>query len=262
MNDVIVTLGAQAIVNNCVDQPTTNNSSARLFQRYLGPTPGPLGEITGQVPGNTLLQAGVNFAARKRRGIDVNLAYRTNLTDDVRLNTNLIWTHNLQISNFENPALPDFENRVLSELGDPEDEFRWDVDLTYGQFTFGYRMHYIGQMFTSTYENFNALPTACPQATPCTAGQLPPLNLDAIETRQFPAVFYHDLRFEANLNQRVPVLLRRRQRSRHPSAASAFPVPGRPAPPATVALAPPRSTTRSAASSMRASAPASKLRNL
>jgi outer membrane receptor protein involved in Fe transport len=195
VNDVIVTLGAQAIVNNCVDQPDLNNIFCSLFQRYLGPTPGPLGEITGQVQGNTLLQAGVNFAARVRRGIDVNINYRTNLFDNLRLNTSLIWTHSLQISNFENPALPDFENRVLSELGDPEDEFRWDVDLTYGQFTLGYRMHYIGPMFTSLYENFNELDTAC-NGTLC-----PPNNLDAIEIVEFPATFYHDLRFQVDLNR-------------------------------------------------------------
>jgi outer membrane receptor protein involved in Fe transport len=196
VEDVIVSLSAQQIANNCVDQPTTTNVFCGLFQRYLGPTPGPLGEITGQIAGNTLLQAGVNFAARKRRGIDLNLAYRRNLTQDIKINTNLIFTHNLQISNFENPALPDFENRILSELGDPKNEFRWDVDLTYGVFTLGYRMRYIGKMYTSTYENFNELDSAC------TPAGCPPLNLDVIEPRQFPATFYHDLRFEFNINPR------------------------------------------------------------
>lgn len=196
VKDVIVSLGAQAIANNCVDQPTTDNVFCSLFQRYLGATPGPLGEVQGQIQANTLIQAGVNFAARKRRGIDVNAAYRTNLTDTLRLNTNLIWTHNLQISNFENPALPDFENRILSELGDPKDEFRWDVDLTHGPFTFGYRMKYVGKMFTSNYENFKALDTACSSATTC-----PPNNLDIIEPRTFPETFYHDVRLEWDVNR-------------------------------------------------------------
>ena len=201
VNNVIVALTAQQIANNCVDQGDTNNIFCSLFRRYLGAGPGPLGEVTGQVQGNTLLQAGVNFAARVRRGIDFNLAYRFNLMPDVRINTNVIYTHNFQISNFENPAVPNSENRILSELGDPKNEFRWDVDLTYREFTFGYRMHYIGPMFTSAYENFNALPSACAQTTPCTTAQLPPLNLDAIEPRSYPAVFYHDVRFEFNVNR-------------------------------------------------------------
>lgn len=199
VENVIVSLGAQAIVNNCVDQGSLDNIFCTLFQRYLGPTPGPSGEIQGQVRTNSLLQAGVNFAARKRRGVDVNLSYRANVSDSVKLTTNLIWTHNLQISNFENPAVPNFENRILSELGDPQDEFRLDVDLKVSNFTFGYKMRYIGPMFTSAYENFNALPSACPQLTPCTAAQLPPLNLDAFEILKTPAVFYHDVRLEINL---------------------------------------------------------------
>ena len=77
------------------------------------------------------------------------------------------------------------------------DEFRSDVDLTYKEFTFGYRMHYIGKMYTSAYENFNELPSACTSPTTC-----PPFNIDAIEPRQFPSLMYHDIRLEWNLNQK------------------------------------------------------------
>jgi outer membrane receptor protein involved in Fe transport len=196
VKNVIVSLSAQQIANNCVDQPTTNNIFCTLFERYLGTGPGPLGEVTGEIKGNTLIQAGVNFASRQRRGIDVNLNYRTDLTDNVSLNTHLIFTHNLKISNYENPANSKFENRVLSELGDPKNEFRWDVDLSTGPVTVGYRMRYIGKMYTSLYENFNALDSACSSATTC-----PPNNLDAIGVEQFPATFYHDLRLEVNVNK-------------------------------------------------------------
>jgi outer membrane receptor protein involved in Fe transport len=202
VENVIVSLGAQAIANNCVDQPTTDNVFCSLFQRYLGPTPGPLGEITGQIAGNTLIQAGVNFAARKRRGIDVNLAYRANISDDVKFSTNLIYTHNLQVSNFENPALPKFENRVLSELGDPKDEFRLDTELSLGAATLGYRMRYIGKMYTSLYENFQELPSACSTPTVC-----PPNNLDVVSPSEFPEVFYHDLRFAYEINQKFEFYL-------------------------------------------------------
>jgi outer membrane receptor protein involved in Fe transport len=196
VKNVIVSLTAQQIANNCVDQPTTNNVFCTLYERYLGTGPGPLGEATGEIKGNTLVQAGVNFASRQRRGIDVNLNYRTNLTDDIALNTHVIFTHNLKISNYENPANSKFENRVLSELGDPKNEFRWDVDLSTGPVTFGYRMRYIGKMFTSLYENFRPLDSACSTPTNC-----PPNNLDAIGVEQFPATFYHDLRLEVDVNK-------------------------------------------------------------
>ena len=196
VKNVIVSLTAQNIVNNCVDQPTTANVFCSLFTRYLGAGPGPLGEPQGTVLGNSLVSAGVNFASRKRRGIDFNVDYNTRLTDDLKLSTHVIYTHNFQISNFENPALPNFENRILSELGDPQDEFRWDVDLTYRKFTLGYKLRYIGKMYTAAYESFKELPSAC------TAAGCPPLNSDVVEIQQYPAVFYHDIRFEYNLDEK------------------------------------------------------------
>lgn len=197
VKDVIVSLTAQNIVNNCVDQPNLNNVFCGLFQRYLGPTPGPLSEIQGQVLGNTLIQAGVNFAARKRRGIDFNLAYRTNLNDLMKLETRVLWTVNLVNSNFENPAIPTLENRILEELGDPKNEARFDLDLTYNKFKMGYRLRYIGPMYTGAYENFNVLPAACTSPTVC-----PPFNADAAEVVKYPSVFYHDIRFEYNLDEK------------------------------------------------------------
>jgi outer membrane receptor protein involved in Fe transport len=194
VKDVIVSLSAQAIANNCYDAPSLNNPFCPIFTRWRGPGTGPLQEIPGQILGNSLTQAGVNFASLRRRGIDFELAYRTNITDDVRLNTNLIYVHNLETSNFTNPADPEFENRVLGELGDPQDEFRWDTDLTYRNFTFGYRMRYIGEMVVNLYEDFNELPGACRPPAPC-----PPNNLDFADTIEYPETFYHDIRFEWNV---------------------------------------------------------------
>jgi hypothetical protein len=103
-------------------------------------------------------------------------------------------------------------------------------------------MRYIGEMFTSTYENFNELPSACTSPTTC-----PPFNLDAIEPRKFPDVFYHDLRFEWDVNKEfnfyvgVENLL-----DTHPP----FGLPARVTPPLTAAQAPRQSTTRLAAGFM------------
>jgi outer membrane receptor protein involved in Fe transport len=196
VSNVIVSLSAQAIANNCYDQPTLANPFCALFTRIAGPGNDAFNFVPGQIQGNSLLQAGVNFAARRREGIDINANYHGRLGNLASINTNLIYTHNIQISNFENPALPKFENRILSELGDPKNEFRWDTDLTHGPVTFGYRMRYIGPMFTSAFENFNELDSACSGGTP---NICPPLNLDAAEPRKYPATFYHDIRLEWQL---------------------------------------------------------------
>jgi outer membrane receptor protein involved in Fe transport len=192
VKNVIVSLSAQAIVNGCYDQPSLNNPLCGLFTRYRGTTTAANGDEPGQVARNSLLSAGQNFAKRVRRGIDTQIGYRARLAPKVILDTNLLWVHTLQSSNFENPSIPTFENRLLSEIGDPKDEARLDADLKVGNVTFGYRVHYIGRMINSlaAFEDFEALPSAC------TPGGCPPNNADFADIEWNPAVTYHDLRFQ------------------------------------------------------------------
>jgi outer membrane receptor protein involved in Fe transport len=100
--------------------------------------------------------------------------------------------HTLQSSNFQNPSLPNFEDRILSELGDPKDEFRLDADLKVGHVTFGYRLHYIGRMIINgaAFEDFNALSSAC------TPAGCPPNNADFADIEWNPAITYNDLRLQ------------------------------------------------------------------
>jgi outer membrane receptor protein involved in Fe transport len=195
VNNVIVSLSAQAIVNGCYDAPTLSNPFCGLFQRWQGPGAGPFGEVPGQVLGNSLLSGPQNFAKRVRKGIDTEVAYRTTV-GPVKLDTRLIYTHNIQISNFQDPTFLQLENRILGELGDPQDEFRWDVALTHGPFTLGYQMSYIGKMAVSTaYEDQNEAPGACNPIT----GACPPFNADFADDKSYPAVFYHDIRLDYNI---------------------------------------------------------------
>ena len=186
---VIASLGAQQIVNQCYDSPTLNNIFCGQFTRFRGPGTGPNGEIAGRVLGNSLIVAPLNFARREREGIDVNASYRTNLTDNVALSTQFIYTHNLKISNFQDVTNPNLENRILSELGDPKDEFRWDIDLSSGPVTLGYRMRYIGPMFVTTYEDLFPL------------NGLPATNIDFADRTEYRDVFYHDMRLEWDVNK-------------------------------------------------------------
>ena len=193
VNNVIVSLTAQTIVNGCYDSPNLSSGLCSVFQRNRAGGNGPQGELPGQILNNTVVQGPNNFASRKRRGMDIELAYRSKFNDTVGLNTRFIYSHQFQNSNFQNPADPKFENRILSELGDPVDEFRWNVDLTVDRVTFGYEMRFIGEQLTSAYESFFPLASACNTATPPIC---PPLNSDAFEIRKFPAVFYHDIRVD------------------------------------------------------------------
>ncbi len=188
VNNVITAVGAAAIVATCVDLPTTDNPFCKLIQRNPGPGKGPKDEVPGQILQGTLIAASANFAALKRRGVDVEIAYRQALGGNSRLDTKLIYSHQIQNSNFVNPSIPDFENRILTELGDPQDEFQWNVDLKIDQVTFGYQMRYISKMVTNAYEDFFELPAAC------TPAGCPPNNADYSDIRFYPSTLYHDAR--------------------------------------------------------------------
>ena len=188
VDGIITSLTAQTIVNSCYDSATLDNVFCNQFERWRGPGAGPNGEVAGRILSNSLIAAPLNFARRERKGIDVNLSYRRSL-GFADLNTNLIYTHNFKISNYQDPTNPDFENRILGELGDPEDEFRWDVDLAKGPYTLGYRMRYIGPMFLTNYEDLFSL------------NGLPPANIDYANVDEYPAVFYHDLRFSWDIGK-------------------------------------------------------------
>ncbi|SOB78784.1 TonB-dependent Receptor Plug Domain [Sphingomonas guangdongensis] len=185
VNDIISSVGAQTILNNCVDLPTLTNIFCQQYTRFAGPGLGPNGEQPGAILGNSLIVAPLNFAKREREGIDVNLQYRTRLGADGRLNANLIYVHSLANSNFEDPTNPDFENRILGETGYPQDEFRLDLDLGYQAFTFGYRLRFIGEQYLVAYESVNG-----------GINGLPPSNIDAAEPNTYPIITYSDLRFE------------------------------------------------------------------
>src|SRR5207237_383437 len=129
--------------------------------------------------------------------VDINANYRARLSSKVVIDTGLIWTHSLKVSNYNDPSLPNFEARFLEELGDPKDEGRLDADLKVGNVTFGYNMHYIGPMYVDFFEDFRPLPAACPagQTTPGVGG-CPPTNLDYADIHKYPAITYHGLRVQ------------------------------------------------------------------
>ena len=107
-----------------------------------------------------------------------------------RLDTRLVWTHVFQNDQFLDPTDPDFADQVLKELGDPEDAFNWNVNLTHGPFEFGYQMRYIGHMLTTAYEDWYSK-----------QGR-PPQNADIQNIKWYPAFFYHDIRVGYNANSR------------------------------------------------------------
>lgn len=196
VKNVITSVSAQNIVNTCYDLPDLDNQFCALFNRFRGPGVGPNEEVPGQILDSDLTVIGLNFAARTVRGIDAELTYRHGFGRNSQISTRFIYTHLFERSNFEDPSRPNFENRILGELGDPQDEFRWNVDLKLGEFNIGYQMQYIGPQVLNNYEDTRAVPGA---ATP---NGSPPNDLDYADIGGYPATFYHDIRFGYEIDKR------------------------------------------------------------
>ncbi len=192
VKNVIQAVGAQQILNSCYDLPSTSNPFCSLFQRA---GPGQLGHgVPFGIIDGTLHSSPVNFAKLKTRGIDVEVAYRQRVGNIGRVDSRLTWTHILELTNFIDPTDPSFGDRILSEMGDPQDRFNWNTSLQTGRFTLGYQMRYIGKQINFSesfglgeYEDFFEF-----------EGR-PPQNPDLFAKRFVKARFYHDVRMAVDV---------------------------------------------------------------
>jgi outer membrane receptor protein involved in Fe transport len=193
VKNVIQALPAQQILDTCYDLPTIDNPFCALFERAGPGQTGSSGLPFGIID-NSLHQSPVNFAKLKTRGIDIEVAYRQRLGNIGRLDTRLTWTHIFELTNFVDPTNPNFGDRILSELGDPQDRFNWNTSLQHGRFTFGYQMRYVGKQITFSenfgvgeYEDFFRFEGRDPQ------------NTDLFADKWVNARFYHDVRFAVDV---------------------------------------------------------------
>jgi len=182
VKNVISSVGAQTALNQCVDLPSLNNQFCTLFRRNTGPGPGPAGEEVGRVLEGSYLISTLNFAARRARGVDVELTYQRQIPGVGAINLRGVWTRVIQRSNFESPIDPNFENVIRGELNDPENEFLIRANLESGQFNLTYSLRYIGKQYIGTFESQNA------------TNGLPPTNIDQYADPFYPKVIYHNAR--------------------------------------------------------------------
>ena len=183
VNNVISSLTAQQILNNCYDAPTLSNPFCGQFRRNGATGTGPAGEIPFQVLEGSLLSSSVNFASLKVRGVDVDLSYRHKF-DFGLVTSHLVYTHAIQNDAFTDPSRPTFANQILGEAGDPKDSFNWNLGLRTGIFNAQYQLRFIGPMAISgsAIENLVSVQGRAPE------------NADYSSPTLYPSVFYNNIR--------------------------------------------------------------------
>ena len=185
VNDVISSVSAQTIADQCYDQASLNNAFCGLFQR-AGAGGGPNGEVPFQILEGNLLQSSLNFAKLQVRGIDTEVSYVHRFGDNNRISSRLTYTHTFANDSFLNPSDPNFKDVQLLELGDPKNEFLLNNALKLGDYTLGYQLRYIGKQVLNNYEDLFGV-----------QGR-PPQNKDYADIDYYPETFYHDVRFSVD----------------------------------------------------------------
>jgi hypothetical protein len=198
---VIFGLAGQTIINQCYDNPggINNPFCAVVFRNPNGTFAGQSNVIHGgstvnfPTTGNgaSFISQPFNFARQVTSGIDLDMAYRRTLSEDVKLNLRGILSHTFKRNNFTDITDPKFADRQLSELGDPEWQGQLSANLDVGKVNFGYRFRYIGkQVIAAEYETQHPF-----------QGR-PPRDPDAFPRINYPDITYHDVRIDISATDR------------------------------------------------------------
>ena len=192
IEDVISGLGAQTVLNECVDLPTINNQFCPfIFQR----------DQFGLLASPALIQTSFNFAKRTSRGIDFDMSYRRKFANGNRLNLRGIATYTLTRTNFPDILNPQFQDRILGELGDPVFSGTMIAGYGIGKFDLRWTTRYIGSMTRFAFEDTHSFSGACSVVDG--AKLCPPFNSDITDRGHIStdAVWYHDVRLDYTINK-------------------------------------------------------------
>jgi outer membrane receptor protein involved in Fe transport len=183
ISNVIQAVDPQTILNGCYDGASLDNSFCKLINpRVAG----------GNFANPALLNAPLNYAAERAKGIDLDVAYNHRFNPDNNLALRFVgnWTRfNSQYPYIDNPTQP---FQLKGSLGQPEYRFTAQADYTYKKFTVGYTMQYIGKQSITDYD-------AQHQVANDPGSPFDPFYADRVN---YPHVIYHDVRASLEVNDK------------------------------------------------------------
>lgn len=201
VRNLIAALGAQTIINLCYQNASGINNA---FCSTVNRDP-----ATGLFVQPAVISGGVNFAAQRTNGIDIDLSYRRSFDNGHRMEIRAIATRVRELDNFIDPTQPQLPNRQLSELGDPKWAANFSFRYDFGNWDLRWDTRYLGRQTIGTYEAQNSFTGLCTAFyvtnIGCTLNSittLPPLNADQFDRVYYPDVFYHDIRVQFDVSNR------------------------------------------------------------
>ncbi len=188
VKNLISTLGLQAILTQCFDQAAGNPFCRSLSARD---------PATSFFPnGNVGVSGGVNFAAQKTSGIDVELRYRKKFSGGSSIQLGSLFTYLFRRQNFINPTDPNFATQQLNNLGDPKIEGRFTANFESAHgLGLRYQLQYIGQQSIAAFEAQNSFQGRNPT------------NADTLPFKNYSEVTYHNVRLSQKIDTKFEMYL-------------------------------------------------------
>ncbi len=211
INQAINSITPQQLVNRCYEDPVgLDNAFCGLVSRRrdAGNT---IADFTfaGQqgrrftgfpdfnvgIVGNGFTNNSFNYAKLQTSGIDAELRYAHEFTDEIKLNVRgaVSWLASRnQFTFFSDPGR---YTRIKSTLGDPEWRGLFSANMTAGPFDLSLTTQYIGKQTVSAWNVQN------------TEQSRPPTDADRNPFGYYPDVFIHDIQFGIRANDRFRIYL-------------------------------------------------------
>jgi outer membrane receptor protein involved in Fe transport len=198
VKSVIASVGSQAIINQCYDDPVGINNPfcAAVFRRttndpFTNQTfAGQRDRVLAGIPnidipqiGPSFLQAPFNYAKLRAKGIDFEFNYVTDLSENLNLSIRGVATYNLEREDFTFITEPARSTRLDGTLGLPTWAANLFATLDFGEFDMGYTARFVGRMAVNDWE------------TQFSHQGRAPINPDATPFKRYPDIVYHNLRF-------------------------------------------------------------------
>lgn len=192
IDNVIFSLGGQTIINQCYDNPSgiDNPFCAAVFRNPNGTMAGQsnVNHAGTSIPltptGPSALIAPFNFAKQETSGIDADLLYRFDLTDDLGVRLRGLVSYVIERNNYTDITSPDFYTRQLSELGDPQWQGQVSANFITDTFDLSTRLRYVGEQTITGY------------GVMFPVQDRDPTNPDALPFAWYPERFYTDVRLD------------------------------------------------------------------
>ncbi|MBW4330960.1 TonB-dependent receptor [Stakelama sp. CBK3Z-3] len=190
LDNVIYTLDAQTLIDQCYDSPSgiNNQYCAAVFRNADGTFAGQSDRVINGTTyvlnptGNSFQEGGFNFARQQTTGIDFDVLYNYTFDTGIKISAHGILGYVIKKDNYTDVDDPTYIDRQLSELGDPVYSATFIGNVDFGRLDINYTMRYVGRQTVGDYETQHSW-----QGRPAT-------NPDAYPVVYYPDVTYHDVR--------------------------------------------------------------------